>query len=164
MDHRLAEFAARLPSDIKIRGRSLRIVQRRLAARYLPPEILSRPKQGFSSALPYIRAGTLQPLAVAALKRSPQLPDVPLVADAGFPGFDVTSWYGIAVRSGTPTEIVDRLYRETADVLKLDDVKERFDGMGVEPGGLPPSEFATMVRSEAKKWGDIIVRANIKLE
>jgi tripartite-type tricarboxylate transporter receptor subunit TctC len=119
---------------------------------------------GISSALPYIRAGTLQPLAVAALKRSPQLPDVPLVADAGFPGFDVTSWYGIAVRSGTPTEIVDRLYRETADVLKLDDVKERFDGMGVEPGGLPPSEFATMVRSEAKKWGDIIVRANIKLE
>ena len=119
---------------------------------------------GISSALPYIRAGTLRPLAVAALKRSPQLPDVPLVADAGYPGFDVTSWYGIAVRSGTPTEIVDRLYRETADVLKLDDVKERFAGMGVEPGGLPPPEFAAMVRSEAKKWGDIIVRANIKLE
>jgi tripartite-type tricarboxylate transporter receptor subunit TctC len=119
---------------------------------------------GISSALPYIRAGTLRPLAVAALKRSPQLPDVPLVADAGYPGFDVTSWYGIAVRSGTPAEIVDRLYRETADVLKLDDVKERFAGMGVEPGGLPPAEFATMVRSEAKKWGDIIVRANIKLE
>ncbi len=119
---------------------------------------------GISSALPYIRAGTLRPLAVAALKRSPQLPDVPLVADAGYPGFDVTSWYGIAVRSGTPTEIVDRLYRETAEVLKLDDVKQRFDGMGVEAGGLPPPEFATMVRSEAKKWGDIIVRANIKVE
>jgi tripartite-type tricarboxylate transporter receptor subunit TctC len=119
---------------------------------------------GISSALPYIRAGTLRPLAVAALKRSPQLPDVPLVADAGYPGFDVTSWYGIAVRSGTPAEIVDRLYRETADVLKRDDVKERFAGMGVEPGGLPPAAFATMVSSEAKTWGDIIVRANIKLE
>jgi tripartite-type tricarboxylate transporter receptor subunit TctC len=119
---------------------------------------------GISSALPYIRAGTLRPLAVAALRRSPQLPDVPLVADAGYPGFDVTSWYGIAVRSGTPAEIVDRLYRETAEVLKLDDVKQRFDGMGVEPGGLPPPEFATMVRGEAKKWGDIIVRANIKVE
>jgi tripartite-type tricarboxylate transporter receptor subunit TctC len=119
---------------------------------------------GISSALPYVRAGTLRALAVAALKRSPQLPDVPLVADAGYPGFDVTSWYGVAVRSGTPAEIVDRLYRETAEVLKLDDVKQRFDGMGVEAGGLPPAEFATMVRSEAKKWGDIIVRANIKLD
>jgi asparagine synthase (glutamine-hydrolysing) len=54
MDHRLAEFAARLPSNLKVKGRSLRIVQRRLAARYLPAEILDRPKQGFSSALPYI--------------------------------------------------------------------------------------------------------------
>ena len=89
---------------------------------------------------------------------------MPTVAEEGLPGFDVTSWYGIAVRSGTPTEIVDRLYRETAEVLKLDDVKQRFDGMGVEAGGLPPPEFATMVRSEAKKWGDIIVRANIKVE
>jgi tripartite-type tricarboxylate transporter receptor subunit TctC len=119
---------------------------------------------GISSALPYIHAGTLRPLAVAALKKSPLLPDVPLVADAGYPGFDVTSWYGVAVRRGTPAEIVDRLYRETAEVLKLDDVKERFAGMGVEPGGLPPQEFAALVRSETKKWGDIIVRANIKLE
>ena len=87
-----------------------------------------------------------------------------LVADAAYPGFEVTSWYGVAVRSGTPPEIVDRLYRETAEVLTLDEVKERFAGMGVEPGGLPPQEFAALVRSETKKWGDIIVRANIKLE
>ena len=70
----------------------------------------------------------------------------------------------MAVRSGTPGEIVDRLYRETADVLNLDEVKERFAGMGVEPGGLPPRAFAALVRSETKKWGNIIVRANIKLE
>jgi tripartite-type tricarboxylate transporter receptor subunit TctC len=76
----------------------------------------------------------------------------------------VTSWYGVAVRSGTPAETVDRLYRETADVLKLDDVKERFAGMGVEPGGLPPAEFAALVRSETKRWGDIIIRAKINLE
>jgi tripartite-type tricarboxylate transporter receptor subunit TctC len=119
---------------------------------------------GISSALPHIRSGTLRPLAVAALKRSPLLPDVPLVADAGYPGFDVTSWYGIAVRTGTPADIVDRLYRETAAILQLDDLKERFAGMGVEPGGLPPRRFAELVRSEARKWRDIIVRANIKLE
>ena len=119
---------------------------------------------GISSALPFIRAGSLRPLAVAALERSPLLPEVPLVAEQGYPGFDVTSWYGIAVRSGTPAEIVDRLYRETAEILKLAELKERFAAMGVAPGGLPPKDFAELVRSEAKKWGDIIVRANIKLE
>jgi len=119
---------------------------------------------GISSALPFIRATSLRPLAVAALERSPLLPEVPLVAEQGYPGFDVTSWYGIAVRSGTPAEIVDRLYRETADILKLAELKERFAAMGVAPGGLPPKDFAELVRSEAKKWGDIIVRANIKLE
>ncbi len=119
---------------------------------------------GISSALPQIHAGELRPLAIAALQRSPQLPDVPLVADAGFPGFDVTSWYGVAVHSGTPPEIVDRLYRETVEVLKLPDVKERFVGMGVEPGALSPAAFGDLVRNESKKWGDIIVRANIKIE
>jgi tripartite-type tricarboxylate transporter receptor subunit TctC len=119
---------------------------------------------GISSALPHIRAGSLRPLAVAALKRSPLLPDVPLVADAGYPGFDVTSWYGIALRAGTPADAADRLYRETADILKLDDVKERFAAMGVEPGGLPPPAFAELVRGETKKWHDIIVRAGIKAE
>jgi tripartite-type tricarboxylate transporter receptor subunit TctC len=119
---------------------------------------------GISAALPHIRAGSLRPLAVAALKRSPLLPDVPLVADAGYPGFDVTSWYGIAVRTGTPADITDRLYRETVESLKRDDVKERFAGMGVEPGGLPSHDFAELVQREARQWGDIIVRANIKLE
>jgi tripartite-type tricarboxylate transporter receptor subunit TctC len=118
---------------------------------------------GISQALPHIKAGSLRPLAVAALKRSPLLPQVPLVTGL-YPGFDVTSWYGIALRSGTPGDIVDRLYRETAEVLKLEDVKERFAGMGVEPGGLSPAQFAELVRGETKKWGDIIRRANIKLE
>jgi tripartite-type tricarboxylate transporter receptor subunit TctC len=119
---------------------------------------------GISSALPQIHAGALRPLAIAALQRSPQLPDVPLVADAGFPGFDVTSWYGVAVHSGTPPEIVDRLYRETAEILKQPDVKERFEGMGVEPGALSPAAFGDLVRTESKKWGDIIKRADIKVE
>jgi tripartite-type tricarboxylate transporter receptor subunit TctC len=119
---------------------------------------------GISSALPQIHAGTLKPLAIAALQRSPQLPDVPLVADAGFPGFDVTSWYGIAVRTGTPPEIVDRLYRETAEVLKLEDVKRRFVEMGVEPGALSPAAFGDLVRAESRKWGDIIRRADIRIE
>jgi tripartite-type tricarboxylate transporter receptor subunit TctC len=106
---------------------------------------------GISSALPHIRAGSLRPLAVAALKRSPLLPEVPLVADAGYPGFDVTSWYGIAVRTGTPADTVDRLYRETVEILKLEELKERFAAMGVAPGGLPPKEFAELVRSEGKR-------------
>jgi asparagine synthase (glutamine-hydrolysing) len=70
MDHRLAEFAARLPSRLKVQGRALRVIQRRLARRYLPPEIIDRPKQGFSSALPYILRSEYRTLYEAALSDS----------------------------------------------------------------------------------------------
>ena len=70
MDHRLAEFAARLPNRLKVQGRALRVIQRRLAQRYLPPEIIDRPKQGFSSALPYILRSDYQTLYQAALSDS----------------------------------------------------------------------------------------------
>jgi asparagine synthase (glutamine-hydrolysing) len=70
MDHRLAEFAARLPGRLKVQGRALRVIQRRLARRYLPPEIIDRPKQGFSSALPYLLRDEYRALYEAALSDS----------------------------------------------------------------------------------------------
>jgi tripartite-type tricarboxylate transporter receptor subunit TctC len=119
---------------------------------------------GISSALPHIETGVLRPIAVASLERAAVLKDVPTVAEQGFPGFDVTSWYGLVVRSGTPPEIVDRLYRETAEILKREDVKSRLTGMGVDPGGMPPDKFAALIETESKKWGEIIRKANIKVE
>jgi tripartite-type tricarboxylate transporter receptor subunit TctC len=119
---------------------------------------------GISSALPQIEAGGLRAIAVATPERVPSLPNVPTVAESGYPGFDVTSWYGVVVRNGTPPDIVAKLYSEIAAVLKLDDVKERFIKMGVYPGGMAPAAFAKLVSAETKKWGDIIVRAGIKAE
>jgi tripartite-type tricarboxylate transporter receptor subunit TctC len=119
---------------------------------------------GISSALPQIQAGSLRAIAVATPARVATLPDVPTVAESGYPGFDVTSWYGVVVRSGTPPDITSRLYGEISALLKLDDVKDRFAKMGVEPGGIAPDDFSKLIRAETKKWGDIIVRANIKAE
>ena len=119
---------------------------------------------GISSALPYIRAGTLRPLAVAARRSRRSCPMSPWSPTSGFPSFDVTSWYGIAGRSGTPADIVDRLYRETAEHSEARRPRRSASpAWAWSPAACRPG-FAAMVRSEAKKWGDIIVRANIKLE
>jgi tripartite-type tricarboxylate transporter receptor subunit TctC len=117
-----------------------------------------------ASALPHIETGALRPLAVASLERAPALKDVPTVAEQGFPGFDVTSWYGIVLRAGVPPPIVARLYDETASILKDDAFRARLAALGVEPGGLPPDRFGTLIAAESRKWGDIIRRAGIKVE
>jgi tripartite-type tricarboxylate transporter receptor subunit TctC len=117
-----------------------------------------------SSALPYIQAGTLRPLALASPERSPSLKDVPTVAEQGFPGFDVTSWYGVVLRAGTPPEIVQRLWRETEEIMKRPDLRARLQGMGIDPGGMPPEKFAEVIRADTRKWGDIVRKAGITAE
>jgi tripartite-type tricarboxylate transporter receptor subunit TctC len=119
---------------------------------------------GASSALPQIQAGSLRAIAVASSSRLPTLPSVPTVSESGYPGFEVTSWYGIVVRAGTPDDILGKLYGETSALLKRDDVKTRLAQLGVEPGGITPEEFGQLIRSETKKWGDIIQRAHITAE
>lgn len=119
---------------------------------------------GASSALPQIQAGSLRAIAVASPSRLPTLPGVPTVSESGYPGFEVTSWYGIVVRAGTPADIVAKLYAETSAILKQDDIKTRLAQLGVEPGGITPEEFGNMIRSETKKWGEIIQRAHITAE
>ena len=117
---------------------------------------------GISTALPHIRAGKLVPLAIASPQRSPQLPDVPTVAESGFPGFDVTSWYGIVVRSGTPPAIVKKLHADMADALAAADVKEKLAGLGLDPLGNSPEDFAKMIAAESRKWSEIVRKADIK--
>jgi tripartite-type tricarboxylate transporter receptor subunit TctC len=117
---------------------------------------------GISTALPHIRAGRLVPLAIASPQRSPQLPDVPTVAESGFPGFDVTSWYGIVVRAGTPPAIVKKLHADMAEALAAPDVKEKLAGLGLDPLGNPPEDFARMISAESRKWSEIVRKADIK--
>src|SRR5688572_19888523 len=117
---------------------------------------------GISTALPHIRAGRLVPLAIASPQRSAQLPDVPTVAESGFPGFDVTSWYGIVVRTGTPPAIVKKLHADMAEALAAPDVKEKLAGLGLDPLGNTPEEFARLIAAESRKWSEIVRKADIK--
>jgi tripartite-type tricarboxylate transporter receptor subunit TctC len=117
---------------------------------------------GVSTALPHIRSGKLVALAIASPRRSPQLPDVPTVAESGLPGFDVTSWYGLVVRSGTPADVVQKLYRDIAEVLGQEDVRTKLADLGLEPVGNSPEAFGSMIKTESRKWSDIVRRANIQ--
>jgi tripartite-type tricarboxylate transporter receptor subunit TctC len=117
---------------------------------------------GISTVLQHIKSGKLVAIAMAAPKRSPQLPDLPTVAEEGLPGFDVTSWYGIVVRAGTPPAVVQKVQRDIADALKAPDVQTKLAGYGLEPVGNTPEAFDAMIKSETRKWTDIVHKAGIK--
>jgi len=117
-----------------------------------------------SSAMSQIKAGKLRPLAVAADKRAPELPDVPTLAEQGIKGADVQTWYGLYVTAGTPRATVDRLSAELTRVLKLPDVQARIKGLGGEINILPVEQFAEMNRAEYERYGKLVRDAGIKAE
>jgi tripartite-type tricarboxylate transporter receptor subunit TctC len=115
-----------------------------------------------STALPYIKAGKLTPLAVAGPTRLPQLKDVPTIAESGYPKFDVTSWYGLITRSGTPPEIVQKIASDTAAVLANPAVRSKLEAQGVAPVGNTPEAFAEIIKTESVKWRDVVRQAHIE--
>jgi tripartite-type tricarboxylate transporter receptor subunit TctC len=117
-----------------------------------------------SSAMPQIKAGKLRALAVTTPKRSAELPNVPTLAEAGFPGFEMSTWYAMLVTGGTPKAIVDRLAAELDRVLKMPDVQARLRGLGGEPGGITQEQFAELNRTEFERMGKLIRDNNIKAE
>ena len=119
---------------------------------------------GISTVIQHVKGGKLVAIAMASPKRNPQLPDVPTVAESGLPGFDVTSWYGIVVRSGTPRAIVDKVQRDMAEALHDADLRAKLAGLGLEPVGDTPAEFDAVIKSDTRKWTDIVRKANIRIE
>ncbi|HTS84954.1 MAG TPA: tripartite tricarboxylate transporter substrate binding protein [Usitatibacter sp.] len=117
---------------------------------------------GISTVIQQIKAGKLVALAIASPKRNAQLPDVPTVAESGLPGFDVTSWYGIVVRTGTPQAIIDKVNRDMVEALRMPDVKAKLADLGLEPVGDTPAQFAAVIDAETKKWVAIVEKAHIK--
>ncbi|MBU2410857.1 MAG: tripartite tricarboxylate transporter substrate binding protein, partial [Gammaproteobacteria bacterium] len=101
-----------------------------------------------SSALPFIKAGKLRALAVATAKRFDGLPDVPTVAEQGYPGFDVHGWYGLMLKAGTPAAVTQRLYAEVKRALDTQEVRDIFKAQGISPGGMPPDQFTVLVRND----------------
>lgn len=109
-----------------------------------------------ASALPQIRAGKVRPIAVASRMRSPLLPDVPTVEEAGLKGYSAHSWLGLFVPAGTPPEVVDRLQQAVAASLSQAAVRQSFTAAGFEPKASSAAEFAALVREEIEKWRPIV--------
>jgi len=120
--------------------------------------------EGTHVLLPFIRAGRLRALAVTGAQRSPILPEVPTMIEAGVSGYDYQGWVGIAAPAGTPAPIVDRLYREIAAITATPDAREWFAASGLEPGGESPQVFGAIIRREYVEWGAIIRASGIKAE
>jgi tripartite-type tricarboxylate transporter receptor subunit TctC len=104
----------------------------------------------------------LRGLAVAARERLAILPEIPTMAEAGFPGVEASGWNGIFVPVGTPGAIIHRLQEEIAKVLRYKDVEEDAARLGTQGGGERPEEFAAYVRAEIEKWGRVVKDAGIK--
>ena len=101
---------------------------------------------------------------VTSAKRSPELPDVPTLAEAGFPGLEMTTWYGVFVTTGTPKEIVARLHAEIMKALQSPDVQKRIAGLAGEPGTLTIEQFAAINRADSDASASSSRDANIKLD
>ncbi len=113
---------------------------------------------------PHIEAGRLRALGVTTPTRSPRLPDVPTLDEAGVKGYDVTSWSGVFAPAGTPQEIVQVLNKTINDALSSDDIRRRYEEAGVQIDLMSVAEFNAFVDSEIKRWGDIVRQANITVE
>jgi len=114
-----------------------------------------------SAALPHVKSGKVIALGVASRKRIAAAPELPTIAEAGLPGFDVTSWYALVAPAGTPAPVVDRLHAEIVKVLGSADVREKIAALGAEPVGNTPAEFTAMQRAEAARWAKLAREANI---
>jgi tripartite-type tricarboxylate transporter receptor subunit TctC len=116
------------------------------------------------SVIQYVKAGRLKAFAVSSAKRSASSPDVPSVAELGFPGFDGSSWFGLVAPIGTPRDVVDRLRREIASILAKPDIREKLIALGADPIGNTPEEFAAHMKAETEKWGKLVKDLDIKAD
>lgn len=116
------------------------------------------------TAIPQVKAGKVRVLAVTSPRRHPSMPDVPAIAEAGVPGYDVTGWNGILAPAGTPREIVAKLSADIVRVLKMPDVRDRLSAQGADPVGNTPEEFSAIIRHDVAKWAKVVKDAGIKVE
>ncbi|HET9904338.1 MAG TPA: tripartite tricarboxylate transporter substrate binding protein [Xanthobacteraceae bacterium] len=119
--------------------------------------------QNAGAMLPVVREGKLRGIAVTALKRSTKMPDIPTVAEQGFPGFEAISWFGLLAPAGTPQPIVQKIHDEALKVLADAKTRERIDQLGLEPVGNKPEEMAASIKADLAKWDKVIKEAGIQV-
>jgi tripartite-type tricarboxylate transporter receptor subunit TctC len=119
---------------------------------------------GIPTVLPHIRSGKLRVLAVTGKHRSPELPGVPTVDEAGVPGYEVSPWYGLLAPAGTPPAVVARLSSEVTRIVRAPQMREQLAAQGAEPAGGTPEEFAKTLRDDAAVWGKVVKEAGIRAD
>ena len=114
--------------------------------------------------VPHVRSGKLKALGVSSAKRVPAMPEVPTIAEAGLPGYEVSNWWGILAPAGTPSPVLDRLYKEITAILDSPETRKRFELEGADVARMTPTEFANFVGQETVKWTRVVKEAGIKPE
>jgi tripartite-type tricarboxylate transporter receptor subunit TctC len=133
---------------------------------FMPDLLAGRVTMSFANivnVLPLAREGKLRALAITSIKRSALAPDLPTMAESGFPGFEAVPWFGLVAPAGTPKDVLDKLHGETVKALALPEVRKKFDELGLERVGNTPAEFAAVIRKETPEWAKVIKDAGIKL-
>ncbi|WP_416048347.1 tripartite tricarboxylate transporter substrate binding protein [Cupriavidus basilensis] len=116
------------------------------------------------SALPHVKAGRLRAIAITSAQRSPLLPEVPTVAESGFPGFDVQSWFSLAAPAGTPRPVIERLNSALNKVLAAPDVRQRLQDLAATPEPGSPEPLRRLIAAETKRWHDVVKQSGAKAE
>jgi tripartite-type tricarboxylate transporter receptor subunit TctC len=119
---------------------------------------------GMGTSSAQIKAGKLIPLAITSVKRNPVLPNVPTVQEAGVPGYEVRTWYGLWALKGTPQPIKDRMWKEVVAAMETPQLKQIWAEQGADPGGMSQAEMTQLVRSEIVKWAKVVKDAGAKVD
>lgn len=119
---------------------------------------------GAPPLMAHVKAGTLRPIAIGTAKRSPAMPDVPTVAEQGYPGFETSQWYGLMAPAGTPDAIIQKLAQAAAEAGKTAAVADRLKAEAAEPSTSTPKEFADFIKVEAARWNDVVKTSGIKAD
>ncbi len=119
--------------------------------------------QNTGAILPLVRDGRLRGLAVTSLKRSPNIPDLPSIAESGFPGFEAVSWFALLAPTGTPAPIMSKVYQESQRVIANADMRTRFSQLGLDISGKTGEEVASIIRTDIDKWAKVIKDAGISM-
>jgi tripartite-type tricarboxylate transporter receptor subunit TctC len=141
--------------QVPFRGSSLVVTDLmggRITMSFIPP----------TATLPLIREGKIRALAVTSRERAPFLPDVPTLDESGFPGFDVTGWFGMVAPAGTSAAVIEKLNRETVKIMALPDMRDKLDAIGIVPLGSSPAQFADLIKAETAYWARMIRDTGIR--
>ena len=120
--------------------------------------------ENITTAYPPAKQGLLKPLAVTTSKRSFVAPDVPTMAEAGLPGYDITSWQALFAPAGTPKDIIARLHAETVKALKAPDVAKRLQDLGLDAGGMSPEDLGALIRKDIPRLGKVVRDSGAKID